>query len=182
MLWLLGHPVEVYAQAGRYAHHGIEVEDVAAATVRFASGAVGLLHATTAAYPGLAVRLQVHGSRGSAVLHDDQLEYFHAAPDGDDEPRQPANQAADVVPAGERYGDPKPQDAFVVGHLRQYRDVVAAIEEGRPAAVTVDDGMTALATVHAVYLSATLRRPVAMDDVLAGTYDDVAFTIDGSAS
>jgi len=180
MLWLLGRPVEVYAQTGRYAHHGIEVEDAAAATIRFASGAVGLLHATTAAYPGLAVRLQVHGSRGSAVLHDDQLEYFHAAPDGDDEPRQPANQAVDVVPAGERLGDPKPRDAFVIGHLRQYRDVVTAIQERRPAAVTVADGLIALAAIHAVYLSATLRRPVPVDEVLAGTYDDVVLDVDGS--
>ncbi len=180
MLWLLGRPVEVYAQTGRYAHQGIEVEDAAAATIRFASGAVGLLHATTAAYPGLAVRLQVHGSRGSAVLHDDQLEYFHAAPDGDDEPRQPANQAVDMVPAGERLGDPKPPDAFVIGHLRQYRDVVTAIQQRRPAAVTVADGLIALAAIHAVYLSATLRRPVSVDDVLAGTYDDVVIGIDGS--
>ena len=180
MLWLLGRPVEVSAQAGRYAHEGIEVEDVAVASIRFESGTLGLLHATTAAYPGLAVRLQVHGSRGSAVLHDDQLEYFHAAPDGDDEPRQPANQATDVVPAGERHGDPKPPDAFVTGHLRQYQDIAAAIKDGRPAAVTVADAMTALATVHAVYLSATLHRPVLVDEVLAGTYDDVTFSIDGS--
>lgn len=179
MLWLLGRPVEVSAQVGRYAHTGIEVEDVAAATIRFASGAVGLLHATTAAYPGLAVRLQVHGSRGSAVLHDDQLAYFHAAPDGDDEPTAPANQAADVVPAGERYGDPRPPDAFVVGHLRQYRDVVAAITEHRPPAITLADGLTALATVRAVYLSATLHRNVAVDDVLAGTYEDVPVAVNG---
>jgi predicted dehydrogenase len=172
----------VYAQAGRYAHEGIEVEDAAVATIRFASGAVGLLHATTAAYPGLSVRLQVHGSRGSAVLHDDQLEYFHAAPDGDDEPRLPANQATAVVPAGERLGDPKPPDAFVIGHLRQYQDIVAAIKERRPAAITVADGLIALATVHAVYLSATLRRPVLMDEVLTGAYDDIAFNIDGSGS
>jgi UDP-N-acetyl-2-amino-2-deoxyglucuronate dehydrogenase len=173
MLWLLGDPVEVYAQTGRYAHTGVEVEDVAVATVRFASGAVGLLHATTAAYPGLAVRLQVHGSRGSAVIHDDQLEFFHAAPDGPDEPVAPANQAADVVPAGERYGDPKPSDAFVVGHVRQYRDIAAAIAERRPAMVTVTDGLTALAVVRAVYVSATLHRPVAVAEIVAGAYDDV---------
>jgi predicted dehydrogenase len=174
MLWLLGSPVEVYAQAGRYAHTGIEVEDVVGATVRFASGAVGLLHATTAAYPGLAVRLQVHGSRGSAVLHDDQLEYFHAAADGADEPAAPVNQAAATVPAGERYGDAKVPDAFVVGHLRQYRDIAEAIARGRPAGVTVADGLAALATVRAVYLSAALRRPVNVAEVIAGAYDDVA--------
>jgi len=82
LAWLLGRPVEVYAHTGRLAHDSIEVEDVAVATVRFDSGALAVLHATTAAYPGLSVRLQVHGSAGSAVLHDDQLEYFHVAAEG----------------------------------------------------------------------------------------------------
>jgi UDP-N-acetyl-2-amino-2-deoxyglucuronate dehydrogenase len=179
LLWLLGRPVEVYAQAGRYAHTAIEVEDVAAATIRFDSGAIGLLHATTAAYPGLAVRLAVHGSRGSAVLHDDQLEYLHAAPEGPDEPGHPVNQAAEAVPPGERHGDPKPADAFVLGHLRQYQDIAAAVQRRRPPGVTVADGLIALATVRSVYLSAVLHRPVAPDEVIAGGYDDVAVDFAG---
>ncbi len=156
LCWLLGEPVEVYAHTARLAHEGIEVEDVAVATVRFASGALAALHATTAAYPGLAVRLQVHGDAGSAVLHDDQLEYFHAAGSG----TEPDNQAASVVPADELRGAAKPADAFVLGHLRQYRDVVDAIENRRPPGVTFADGLTAMAVVHAVYRSAAEHRPV----------------------
>ncbi len=52
LLWLLGRPVEVFAHTAVLAHERIEVEDVAVATVRFASGALAVLHATTAAYPG----------------------------------------------------------------------------------------------------------------------------------
>jgi predicted dehydrogenase len=167
--WLLGRPTEVFAHTGRLAHERIEVEDVAVATIRFASGALGVLHATTAAYPGTAVRLAVHGDRGTAVIHDDQLEYFHAA--GED---GPANQAARVVPAEELRGAPKPADGFVLGHLRQYRDVVDAIDGRRPASVRVDDALAALAVVKAIYLSATLGRPIAVDEVLDGTFDDVA--------
>jgi predicted dehydrogenase len=154
LCWLLGEPVEVYAHTAQLAHEDIEVEDVAVATVRFASGALAALHATTAAYPGLAVRLQVHGDAGSAVLHDDQLEYFHTAG------AEPDNQAGSMVPAQELRGAPKPDDAFVLGHLRQYRDVVDAIENRRPPGVTFADGMTAMAVVHAVYRSAAEHRPV----------------------
>ena len=57
LLWFLGHPVEVFAYTRTLAHERIQVEDTAVATVRFASGAVAVLHATTAAYPGLTVRL-----------------------------------------------------------------------------------------------------------------------------
>ena len=60
----MGRPVEVFAYTGTLAHERIEVEDVAVGVVRFESGALGVLHATTAAYPGLSARLQVHGDRG----------------------------------------------------------------------------------------------------------------------
>ncbi|HEU5471012.1 MAG TPA: Gfo/Idh/MocA family oxidoreductase [Actinophytocola sp.] len=167
LVWLLGRPQDVFAYTARLAHERIEVEDVAVAAIRFGSGALAALHATTGAYPGLPARIAVHGSLGSAVIHDDQLEFFGAGPDG----------AAAAVPAGERYGAAKPEDGFVLGHLRQYADIVAAIEAGRPASIGVHDGLVALAVVRAIYLSATLGRPIPIDHVLQGGYDQVPVTV-----
>lgn len=169
LVWLLGQPSEVFAYTGRLAHERIEVEDVAVATIRFASGALAVLHATTAAYPGLSVRLQIHGSRGSAIIHDDQLEYFHA----DDGQSGPDNQAADMVSAEDLRGGVKPNDNFVLGHLRQYEDIVEAVDQGRPASIGVDDALLALAVVKAVYLSAALAQPIAVDAVLEGAFDAI---------
>ena len=76
----MGRPVEVFAYTGTLAHERIEVEDAAVGVVRFESGALGVLHATTAAYPGLSARLQVHGDRGSVVIDNDQLTFIHATP------------------------------------------------------------------------------------------------------
>lgn len=168
------------AHTALLAHGAIEVEDVATATIRFASGALAVLHATTAAYPGLSVRLQIHGSQGSAVLHDDQLEYFHVARHGSGTTAgpyggtEPDNQAADLVPASELRGGPKAADAMVVGHLRQYEDVVEAIESGRAPGVTAQDGLMAVAIVRAVYVSAALGQTIDIDALLNGDYDDVA--------
>ncbi|GIJ56428.1 Gfo/Idh/MocA family protein [Virgisporangium aurantiacum] len=166
LVWLLGQPVEVFAYTTRMAHERIEVEDVAVAVLRFPSGALATLHATTAGHPGLGVRLQLQGSRGSAVIHDDQLEYLrtHASR---------ANQAVEAVGPDEVWGAAKPADSFVVGHLRQYDDVVAAIDGNRPPGVTVHDGLVALAVVEAVYLSAALGRPIDVAGVLGGSYDEV---------
>jgi UDP-N-acetyl-2-amino-2-deoxyglucuronate dehydrogenase len=187
LLWYLGEPVEVFAYTAILAHERIEVEDVAVATVRFASGALAVLHATTAAYPGLAVRLAVYGSRGSAVIHDDQLEFLHiagavrdddanhaaAAGDGDD-----TNQAAAAVPAAEVRGGDRGPDSFVAGHLRQYRDIVDAINEHRPAAVGADDALLAVAVVKAMYVSAHRNGPISVAAVLAGDFDDVLTTVE----
>jgi UDP-N-acetyl-2-amino-2-deoxyglucuronate dehydrogenase len=74
---MLGRPVEVLAYTATLAHERIETEDVAVGVVRFESGALGVLHATTAAFPGLSARLQVHGDRGSIVIENDELSFIH---------------------------------------------------------------------------------------------------------
>ena len=73
MRWLCGPVQSVYAQTRTAAHARIEVEDVACATLTFASGAIGTLTASTALYPGFAARLAVYGTQGSAVIEGDTL-------------------------------------------------------------------------------------------------------------
>ena len=53
--------------------HRMETEDLAVAAVRFRSGALGVVHATTAAYPGFPERIELIGTRGSAELHGTAL-------------------------------------------------------------------------------------------------------------
>jgi len=155
LVWMLGEPVEVSARTACLAHQRIEAEDIAVAVIRFASGALGVLHATTAAYPGLTARIQVHGDRGSAVIDGDRLTYFHATGQ---------NQAADLLPgqapAPTAGSDP---GALSDAHLHQYRDFVGAIEQGRRPAVTVDDAIRALAVVAAVYESARTGESVSVE-------------------
>ena len=83
----MGRPVEVFAYTGTLAHERIEVEDVAVGVVRFASGALGVLHATTAAYPGMSARLQVHGDKGSVIIDSDVLSFIHRTPTDHDRHR-----------------------------------------------------------------------------------------------
>jgi UDP-N-acetyl-2-amino-2-deoxyglucuronate dehydrogenase len=182
LVWFLGKPVEVFAQTALLAHDRVEIEDIAVATVRFESGALGVIHATTAAYPGLSVRVQVHGDQGSAIIDDDQLEYFGAAdPDAfDPSGGTVANRAAELVPPGEVRGGDRGPDRFIDGHFRQYQDVVSAIEKHRAPGVTVEDAFTSLAVVRALYLSATLGRPVAIEEVVSGALDSVTVSTGGA--
>ncbi|THV29493.1 Gfo/Idh/MocA family protein [Glycomyces paridis] len=161
LLWFLGAPVEVVARTARLAHERIEVEDVAVAILTFADGALATLHASTAAYPDLGVRLQVHGIDGSAVIARDELTFFHAR-DAEGEADQAARELAAY---------PAPEPGYSNPHLAQWTDIVAAIREGRRPSVDLDAGFLALATVRAVYLSATLGEPIRVADVLEGKYD-----------
>jgi UDP-N-acetyl-2-amino-2-deoxyglucuronate dehydrogenase len=53
--------------------HRMETEDLAVAAVRFKSGALGVVHATTSAYPGFAERIELIGTRGTALLEGTAL-------------------------------------------------------------------------------------------------------------
>lgn len=169
LVWMLGQPVEVFAWTACLAHTGIAVEDTAVASVRFASGALGQVHATTAAYPGLSARLHVHGDRGSAVIDGDRLAYFHESNGQDVAPAYGGspdddNQAARVLdadrdPGGSAASDPS---ALSDAHADQYRDFIGAIAEGRDPLVTVAEATRTLAVVCGMYESARTGKPVAI--------------------
>lgn len=178
LLWFMGRPVEIHAHTARLAHERIEVEDTAVATVTFENGGLAVLHATTAAYPGLTVRVQLMGSEGSAVVDNDQLQYFHAKDAGgassDMGLQGGGNQAQEeLAEYPEEDYEAKDPTVYPAGHIRQYRDILGAVAEGRQPGVTVTDAVNALATVRAVYISATLNQAVLFEDVLAGKYNDL---------
>jgi UDP-N-acetyl-2-amino-2-deoxyglucuronate dehydrogenase len=179
LLWFLGTPVQIQAHTALLAHERIEVEDTAVATVRFASGALAVIHCTTAAYPGLTARIQVHGERGSAVVDNDRLQYFHAADNAPAEGESSygmagaGNQAELEVGANDAAANTDGSDDLQTAHQKQYADVVEAIRSGKNPRVGVEEATAALATVRALYVSATLGSAVYFEDVLAGKYDDL---------
>jgi predicted dehydrogenase len=73
MLYFAGAPHSVYAFTDALTHTGIEVEDTAAAAIRFENGALGTITASTCCAPGFPRRLEIAGERGSVVLEDDRL-------------------------------------------------------------------------------------------------------------
>ena len=65
---------EVAAFAATTTLHRMETEDIACAALRFANGALGTLNATTASYPGFAERIEIVGTRGTALLTAGKLD------------------------------------------------------------------------------------------------------------
>lgn len=157
LCWFLGEPVEVDGFTANVNHPGIEVEDTAAAVVRFAGGAVATLVASNAQRPGLWGRIHVHGSNGASVgVETDSGSTFVA---GVSEPSRPRNDLW-TVPGEEGLPDRwhAADDAALAGldpathfHELQLRDIVAAILEGREPAVTGLDGRRAVALFRAIY-------------------------------
>jgi predicted dehydrogenase len=149
--WCMGPVTEVTAVCVTQAHQ-VEVEDTALAIVRFASGAVGTILSSTAAYPGFPQRLEITGTDGTVIVEDGRIvrRAFGAQP------------TAAAVPGavGALGGAADPAAIEVASHAAQIADLLAAVEEGRAPAVDGQAGRDALEIVRAVYESARTGAPV----------------------
>src|SRR5438045_1318257 len=81
LLWMMGPATSVSGFADRLAHERIEVEDTAVACLRFASGALGVIEATTSVHTGLPKTIAVHGDKGSAVIEQDDVLRWEFTPE-----------------------------------------------------------------------------------------------------
>lgn len=156
--WFAGMPTEVFGRTTRRVYAGIEGEDTATAVLKFASGALGTIEASTALWPGWQRRIEICGERGSAVLEDDHLAKweFRDAQPGDDTIR-----TAKVDPAM-RSGAGAPNAMTHHGHLRQIQDLIDALRDRRPVAIDGREARKAVALIRALYASAERGAPVAL--------------------
>jgi UDP-N-acetyl-2-amino-2-deoxyglucuronate dehydrogenase len=162
LLAAMGRAVEVFAYTGVLAHQRIEVEDVAVGVVRFESGALGVLHATTAAYPGLSARLQVHGNRGSAVIDNDELVFFHGTPEGADPEERSYGSTSVRTGADAASTAASNPTGLSDSHRLQYLNFLAALDGTEPLRVDLETNRQAVALINGVYESARTGRPVSL--------------------
>jgi len=73
LTWFAGETTAVKGIAMTTPVHKMETEDLACAALRFESGALGVVHATTTAYPGYPERIELIGTQGTAVLEGTAL-------------------------------------------------------------------------------------------------------------
>ena len=144
MRWLAGPVKEVFGMWQVGALHKIESEDVVSAVLRYASGATGVIQASTAFWPGYTERTEFHGTKGTAVIAGDKLTVWDVQDDSGDP-------APVSLPSTSGSSDPMaiPLDPFE----RQFRDFGEAIATGRKPLVSGEEGYQALEVVDAVYRS-----------------------------
>ncbi len=157
LTWLMGPVVEIRAQTALLAHKRIAVEDVAMATLRFANGAMGIIEASTAVYPGYLKRVEIHGTEGSAVMEEEDIVKWDFA-------RKNRRDAAIHKAMSEQQsgggGAADPAAIGHHGHTRQFQDVLKAIKKGTPASVDGPEGRRSVEIILALYKAAETGRAV----------------------
>ena len=149
MLHLAGPVVSVQAMCATTSLHRMEAEDFATAGLRFTSGAVGSILATTASYPGSEETITLDGALGTAVLRAGQLTVSWR--DGRrEETGEPAATGGGADPM-----------AFPCDwHKAVIEDFAGAIRGNRPPAITGREALKVHALIDAITQSSQLGASV----------------------
>lgn len=148
--WMMG-PVESVKAYTTRRLVDIETEDTAVAILRFTSGAVGVIEATTATRPkDLEGSLSVLGETGSVVVGGFAVNQMVTWNFSTPEPADEAVFESTVVPP----------NVYGFGHQAFYRDVIDAVRTGRRSMLDGLEGRKSLELIHALYESAASGQEV----------------------
>ncbi len=143
LLTLIGAPERVTGAMSTSAVHRMEGEDCASALLHYAGGAVAVVQATTAAYPGWPERIEINGTLATATLESGCLKVQWM--DGRSE---------EVGSDGGSGGGADPM-AFDHGpHRAVIADFLQAARDGRAPQVTGRSALAVHATIAAITDSA----------------------------
>jgi len=143
LIWIMGSPKYLWAQIDTVAHK-IEVEDIAVAAVRFENGALGVIQGSTAIYPGLPTRLEIHGTKGTAIVEGEMLKRWSVV--GEEE----------IVEKKVKKGLgswASPELAPATNHAALIKDFAEAVLEDREPFVNGAEGKRSIEVIMAIYKS-----------------------------
>ncbi len=163
--YFAGQARSVDARMTNIGHPGINLEDETLARIQFMCGAEGVVQLSTALWPGMDIRIEMHGTDGTAVMvgekiqtwifKDERPEDEHIRALGNSSQATGAGGAADI---GHR------------DHMVVVQDMIDCIGSDRDVVIPVASVRPTLEIVLAMYRSAKQGRvvslPVSDDDTL----------------
>lgn len=150
--WMLGEPVSVMAKTATFLVD-IETDDTAAAIIKFKSGAIGIVEATTAVRPkDLEGSLSILGEKGSVVIGGfavNKMETWNLLDESEEERAKVLKEFAE-----------NPPNVYGFGHVRYLEHVIDCINSGKRALVDGLEGRRSLELINAMYESAETGKEV----------------------
>lgn len=157
--WIMGEVVEVNAFSATIGHSGIDVEDTSIVNLRFENGALGVIEASTAIYPGAYKRLEILGTDGSVVIEEEKIITWRFKEENDEDRVITQRFTASNKQGG---GVSDPRAISDLGHIRQISDMIRAVETGCPPFIDAVEARKTIEIVIAVYESALTGKTVSL--------------------
>jgi predicted dehydrogenase len=173
LTWFMGPVAEVTAHTSTLAHERIAVEDVCVATLKFANGALGVIEASTAAYPGYLKRIEIHGSEGTAIMEEEDIKVWDFAK------KQKRDEAIHRRMAEHKSTGGGASDPAAIGHhghAKQFADLLDAVKKNSTPSVDGHEGRRSIEIILAIYKAAetgkVVKLPLKSDPTLAARKRD----------
>ena len=134
-------------------HPFIETEDAATAALLFEGGAVGVIYGSTSAWPGQSKRLEICGTKGSLVLHEDYLSFLKI----DETAKEIQNEILAEFGPKDHSGAAGVSDPGAMSHWlhrRCFEDFMLSLKDGSPFHIDGRSGRKSVAVIDAIYRSA----------------------------
>ncbi len=164
MLWLAGPVASVQAYKDTLTHDGIEGEDNIVASMKFRSGALGVLEASTSIVPSQNRIIEIHGTSGTAILDGDNFTILSDEDTSDSD----AKSEADKKSASS--GSSSPLAGFTNSHhAEQYRQIFQHLDSGAQPPVSGEESLNSLAFVQAAYMSSEKKTAISPDKLFPFT-------------
>jgi predicted dehydrogenase len=153
LLWCLGEPESVFAKTTTRLVN-IEAEDTGVAVIRFRSGALGIIEATTATRPkDLEGSISILGEKGAVEISGFAVNQMRTWNFADELP--------DDKEVLEKYRE-NPPNVYGFGHLSYLNNVVATLRNNSGALIDGLEGRKSLELISAIYESVETGREVAL--------------------
>jgi UDP-N-acetyl-2-amino-2-deoxyglucuronate dehydrogenase len=155
LCYLAGPMASVEATMTNLSHPSVKLEDTLVAFVRYASGAQGVVEASTAMYPGTDIRVEINGTDGTAIVVGERIDTwkFREERPGDEAIRRIGSAAQSTAATG-------PADFGYLDHLVVIQDMIDAIGANREPVIPVTAVRPTVEAVLAMYHSAARGKRV----------------------
>lgn len=142
LIYIMGDIKSISGKIGTLSHD-VETEDTAVATVEFECGALGVIEASTCAYPGFDRRIEIHGDNGYAIIRENKIEKLMVG--GKD---------VEVINDGGVSTAGDPSDLSIEMHKVQIENLIGAIGGKNELFIDAREGKKAVAVIEKIYESA----------------------------
>lgn len=142
--WIMG-PVESVISYAETLVHKIAVEDTAIALLKFKNGALGVIEGTTSVYPGLSLRMEINGEKGTIIYEESAITKLDIQGEEiklEQKKEEQGSASSSPTAIGE------------IGHVIHIEDFVVALKENKEPLVTGIEARKSVEIILAIYKSA----------------------------
>ncbi len=154
--YIMGPVASLCAYTATLGHPQIEVEDSSVSILKFRNNALGMVYGTTASFPGQFRRLEITGTKGTAIMEENSLKTWQFA--------EPLEGDKEII---KKYGDIEggggvsdPMAIPFEPHARNIAAFIESVAQNRPFEVDAKEARKSVEIICGIYESAKNRCEV----------------------